>query len=138
VAANREAALWRDERRLDAFYAGLSERLTELYAAGLTGPALDGGRTVVFDSARTVLRQVVGPTLEVYDGEWLARVPLNNARVVAARIYRTRLALFDQVLEADGGDVRAAIRRIADAVRASPDVDPYEVLLALRVPEAVR
>jgi predicted aminopeptidase len=134
VAANREAALWRDEQRLDAFYADLAERLNRLYGSGQSGPPLEDARTVVFDSARARLTGPWGRGLEVYDPEWLARVPLNNARVVAARIYRTRLAWFDRVLEASGGDVRAAVRRIAEAAKDRAGADPYSVLEGLVSP----
>ncbi len=126
VAANREAAVWRDEKRLDRFYAGLAERLTRLYGPGLAGQALDAARAVVFDSARAELEGPVGGALEVYQGVWLARVVrLNNARVVAARIYRTRLELFDEVLAASDGNLRAAVGRIAAAVRERSGDDPY-------------
>lgn len=134
VAANRAAALWRDEQRLDRFYADLAERLTRLYGSGLAREEVEAARVVVFDSARVELAGAAGRELEVYDAEWLARVPLNNARVVAARIYRTRLALFDAVLEASRGDVREAVRRIGGGIRASPGAEPYGVLETLRKP----
>jgi predicted aminopeptidase len=129
VAANREAAVWRDEMRLDRFYADLAERLNRVYRSGRAGEAMEAARMAVFDSARAELNGPVGAALEVYSGAGLARaVRLNNAGVVAARIYRTRLELFDRMLAASHGDLRDAVQRIAAAVRASPGEDPYPVL----------
>jgi predicted aminopeptidase len=135
AAANREAAVWRDEKRLDGFYAGLAGRLNRVYGSGLTGEAMEAARTAVFDSARAELNGPVGGVLEVYSGAALARVVrLNNAGVVAARIYRTRLELLDRVLAASGGDLPTAIRRIAAAVRTARGDDPYLALERLAAP----
>jgi predicted aminopeptidase len=129
VRAHRAAAIWHDELLLDRFYAVLAARLTALYGAGLPAESLSAARAGVFDSARAELAGPLARRLEVYDAAWLAKIPLNNARVVAARIYRTRLALFDDVLRASGGDLRAAIARIVAAERGARD--PYAVLDSL-------
>jgi predicted aminopeptidase len=126
--AGRAVAIWRDELTLDRFYAALAARLGQLYASGVTGDSLQAARLAVFDSARAELAGPLARQLEVYEASWLARIPLNNARVVAARIYRTRLTLFDDVLRISGGSVRVAVGRITAAVRGSPGVDPYTVL----------
>jgi predicted aminopeptidase len=128
VRANRAAGIWHDELLLDRFYAALAGRLTALYGSGLPAESLAVVRAVVFDSARAELAGPISRQLEVYDGAWLAKIPLNNALVVAARIYRTRLPLFDAVLRGSGGDLRVAVQRIAAAVRGPGAADPYAAL----------
>jgi predicted aminopeptidase len=127
AAAGRAAAWWRDEVRLSAFYAALGDTLTRTYGAGLTGPALDSARSAVFGAARAALESGLGGTLELYSGAGLARRPLNNATVVAGRIYRTRLELFDALYQ-QAGRVRAAVGRLRAAVEAESEADPYDVL----------
>ena len=131
LRAARAAAIWHDELLLDRFYAALAARLTAVYGAHLAPESLAVARSAVFDSARAQLAGPIAHELAVYDGSWLARIPLNNARVVAARIYRTRLSLFDDVLRISGGDLRAAVRRIAQTVRGAKD--PYAALDSLVV-----
>jgi predicted aminopeptidase len=126
VRAHHAAAIWHDELLLDQFYEALARRLTALYGAGLPAESLAVARAAVFDSARADLAGPITRQLEVYDGSWLAKIPLNNARVVAARIYRTRLPLFDAVLRVSGGSLRDAVRRIAAAVHGA--ADPYAAL----------
>jgi predicted aminopeptidase len=133
AAAAHAAAIWRDEKRLDRFYAALAARLERLYGGTLKGKgdALAAARAVVFDRARAELQGSIAEPLEVYSAAWLARVPLNNARVIAARIYRTRLELFDSVWTAQGRDVRRTVGQIVGAVRGTLRNDPYEKLEAL-------
>lgn len=128
--AARAAALWRDEMRLGQFYWGLVERLEQVYSSSEGKEALRR-RERVFTAARAMLRDSVGPTLELYRADLLAQRPLNNASVYAARIYRTNLHLFENVYRGAGGDVREAIGRIVEAVRAEPDADPFMVVARL-------
>ncbi len=67
-------------------------------------------------------------TLEAYDGPRLAQRTLNNASLIAARIYRTRLELFDRLYLHAGNDVRQAVRALAGAIEAAHGSDPYSVL----------
>ena len=122
-AAAFAAARWEDEIRLQHFYDALAARLERLYAGGPTGPALRAARALVFDSAQAELAGPVGRTLQTIDPRWLGRRPLNNAVVVAARLYRTRLDVFEGLLAAEHGDL---VRTVADVRRrVAGAADPW-------------
>ncbi len=89
--ARRAAARWRDERTLDVFYAELARRLDSAYAEPLSGQRLEQVRTTVFGWARDQFRGPVGQSLETYDWRWFAQAPLNNAVIIAERLYRMNL-----------------------------------------------
>jgi predicted aminopeptidase len=125
-------ARWQDEIRLAHFYDSLAARLQRLYAGGNRGPALQAERQKLFAEARDDLAGPVGKALQTIDGRRLAERPLNNAVVVAARLYRTNLDRFEGLLAADGGDV---VRAIADLKRRAAGGDPWG---ALPSPEARR
>jgi predicted aminopeptidase len=124
-AVRRCAALWRDEKRLGAFYTDLEDQLLSLYGSGLPRPEMQRRRSAVFARARGTLRTL---GLEVYDGARLARTPINNARVIAKRIYLTGLDELDKVYAAQRGDLRAGIRQIERSLRHNPKLPPMEVL----------
>jgi predicted aminopeptidase len=127
AGAARAAAWWRDEVRLSRFYADLADTLTTIYGAGLSGSTLDSARSAVFGAARAALEGGLGDSLELYSGPGLAGRPLNNATVIAGRIYRTRLGLFE-TLYRQVGSVREAVARLKAAIDRDPDADPYDVL----------
>lgn len=127
-AARRAAQRWRDEKRLGAFYGELGRELEQLYSHPLEYEDILARREMIFKSAQGMLRDSVGPLLEVYRAEWLASRPLNNASVYAARIYRTNLPLFDDAYAASNADIRVAILMIVDAVEAQPGRDPFEAV----------
>jgi predicted aminopeptidase len=127
AAAARAAAIWRDEVRLSVFYARLADSLTALYQAAPRGAALDAGRARIFGAAKAELTGPLGAALEVYSGARLAGRPLNNATVIAAQIYRTRLDLLDAIYRR-AGNVRDAVLQIADAMRGRGSAGPYVAL----------
>lgn len=127
-AAQRCAAMWRDEKRLGAFYTRLEDDLQSLYGAGLPAEEVERRRTGIFARARTELRSTLAGELEVYSGERLSRTPINNARVIAKRIYLTGLDEFDKMYTAKGGDLKSGVQEIARSLRLDPSRPPMEIL----------
>ena len=128
IDANRAGARWRDERTLDVFYAELARRLDSAYASPLSGAALQKTRDDLFGWARAQLTGPVGQGLETYDWRWFAKAPLNNAVVVAQRLYRMNLNLFDEFYLANNVDLPETIRLIKVRVLTKPGADPYKAL----------
>jgi predicted aminopeptidase len=119
--ARRAVARWEDEIRLQHFYDSLAARLERVYALGLAGPALGEQRRRVFEAAREELAGPVASTLRTIDGRWLAQRPLNNAVVIAQRLYRTRLDVFEELLAASHGDLLGAIAEVRRRVAGASD-----------------
>jgi predicted aminopeptidase len=134
AGARRAVAIMRDQRRLGAFYRELADTLEQLYGSELGEDEMESRRQVLFDEARERLRTGLGDELEVYNGPRMAENTLNNASLLAQRIYRTRLELFDQALESEHGDLRVTVARIAEALDADRDAPPFEVVERLATP----
>jgi len=62
----------------------------------------------------------------------LASIPLDNAALLARRVYAQRLDLFDSVWVRNGRDVRRSIDAIRSAVKNAEE--PFEALEGLRRP----
>ena len=134
TAATRLAARqWADERVLGAFWQRTYEALDSAFALHPDDDSLSrarrlGARDTVYARMRTVLLQEVGPALRAADPALLTQVQFNNALVMARRIYRTDLWLFDAVLARENGDLRRTIERVAAIVAERGDLEPYEAL----------
>jgi predicted aminopeptidase len=126
--AKRAAARWRDERILDVLWAELARRLDSAYAEAVSGAAVERARHVLFGWARTQLTGPVGQSLETYDWRGFARAPLNNAVVIAQRLYRMNLNLFDEIYVQTNADLKETIRAIQIRVFTQPGQDPYQAL----------
>src|SRR6185312_51562 len=120
LLARRAADRWHDEMVLGDFYAGLVSRLEALYAARPDSAALERGRADAGAWARAELQGPVASRLRTFTIGRVPERPVNNARLIGARIYRTRLDLFDRWYERHGENVResvAALGRLMDGVQ---------------------
>jgi predicted aminopeptidase len=120
-----------DELHLGRFYEGLASELRSLYRQGLPRDSVLRLRAQVFARARARLRDGLGGQLQLYSGAWLAARPLNNASVLAALLYRTRLDAFDALYRHEGESVRRAVAALVAARGTTMDADPYAVLDSL-------
>ena len=98
-----------DEMVLGEFYADLIARLDTLYDSKPDSAALEAGRAAAGLWAREQLEGPVGAQFRSYKiGKMPAR-PVNNARLIGATLYRTRLDLFDRWFENHNRDVRVSV-----------------------------
>ncbi|HTC24809.1 MAG TPA: aminopeptidase [Gemmatimonadales bacterium] len=116
AAAQRAADRWHDEIVLGEYYDSLVGRLQRLYDSHPTPEAVDSGRADAARWARAQLEGPVGARLLTYRIGRLAERPINNAQLVGARIYRTRLDLFDRWYERHDADVSKSVSSLKNLV----------------------
>ncbi len=122
AAAEQAANRWADEVVLSEYYTELGDRLDSLYAAASDSAAVDSGRVALGRWARDQLQGEVGARLRTYTIGPMTERPINNARLIAARIYRTRLGLFEQWYQGHHGDIAAAVAAL-DTLMAGVEGD---------------
>ena len=108
-----------DEMVLGEFYAALIARLDSLYATKPDSLALEAGRAQAAAWARAELLGPVGARLRSYRRGNLPERPINNARLIGATLYRTRLDLFERWFERHGRDLRESVRGLEDLTRGA-------------------
>jgi predicted aminopeptidase len=109
ILTRRALDRWHDEVVLGRYYAGLTERLNSFYATTPDSVALEAGRADAARWARAELEGPVGAELRTYRIGRLAERPINNAQLIGATIYRTRLDLFDRWHLQHGADLRRSV-----------------------------
>ena len=126
----RNDAQWEDEKVLGAFWEQVARSLDSAYAAHSSSrPDRLVARDTVYARARAALIRDVGPRLRTIDPRALPRMRLDNAALLARRIYLTGLDLFDDVYVREGRDLPRALRRVIALARSRPS-DPYAALRA--------
>lgn len=130
VAAQAAADDWANDQVLGAYWAQVARSLDSAYAAWPGDSAARvAARDTVYQRARVILVDSVGPLLRGVNPVWLARVPLDNASLLARRVYAQRLDLFDSVWVRHARDVRRTIAAVRSAVREAPE--PFAALEGL-------
>ncbi len=128
AGADRAAARWEDEVVLSGYYAELAGRLDSLYHQAGDSTALDTGRAAVARWARAELEGRVGTRLRTYHVGRLTERPINNAQIVAARIYRTRLDLFEQWYQEHDQDIGRSVTALRELMQGVPGDSAYALL----------
>lgn len=125
AAARLAADRWEDEKLLGRFWNGVYHSIDSVYRAH-PGSAAErvAAHDTVYARALQELVHVVGPQLRTMDTRGLDRVHLDNAVLLAQRIYLTDLDQFDAVYEREGRDVKRADARIIQLARSRPK-DPF-------------
>jgi predicted aminopeptidase len=124
-AAARVDADWSDDKALSRFWAVLYFRVDSAFRAHPTDSlARLVARDSVFAQARRDAVRVLGPQLKNIDPRALARIRLDNAALLAHRIYNTDLDAFDQVWVKEGGDLKKTIARVIELAKGRPK-DPF-------------
>ena len=127
-AAAKVDAEWEDDKILGDFWTELSRSLESAYALHPDNKAARiAARDTIYERARQTLVSEIGPQLRTVSPFYVQRVPLDNASLLARRVYAQDLDLFDQVYAREGRNLRRTISRVVNLARSSPK-DPYGAL----------
>ena len=130
AAAEEADDRWADDKLMARFWAQLYRGVDSAFKAH---PADSAARIVARDSlyarARRALVDSLGPQLKTIPPRALGRIRLDNAALLAHRLYNTDLDLFDQVWVKENGSLRATVQRIIDLAKSNPK-HPFEPLRA--------
>ncbi len=138
TSVKRVRAIWADELLLADFYERLAAELQSLYESGLPEAAMERERTHVFSAARAWFRSAGGDSLKVYQADRMATRTLNNASLIATRLYRTGLRVFDVAHDRLGRNLTQTVREIVVALAQATDTDPFAVLDGLATDGSTR
>jgi predicted aminopeptidase len=124
-AADESDARWSDEKLMARFWAATYHEVDSAFKAHPTDSlARLAVRDTLYAHARRQLVDSLGPQLRTIGPRYLERVRIDNAALLAHRIYDTDLDVFDQVWAREHGDLRATVKRIIELAKSRPK-DPF-------------
>ena len=126
ASARRVRDRWADDLLLGAVWERTYHALDSAFRAHPGDSARTArllARDTVFAGARRFLVDSAGPKLLATDTRYAARVRLDNAALLARRVYATGLQDFEAVWNREGRDVRRALDRLISLAESAPS-DP--------------
>ena len=123
--AQQAADRWHDEIVLGDYYAALVERLEALYSQHPDSTTLEEGRRSAAAWARSQLEGPIAQRFRTYRIGRLTERPINNAQLIGARIYRTRLDLFDRWYERHDRDVGRSVSALKSLMEGAEGDSAY-------------
>jgi predicted aminopeptidase len=128
ASAAEEDARWSDEKVMAQFWDRLYRTLDSAYDAYPNDrSARLAARDSIYGDARQRLVHELGPKLRTIGPRALERIRLDNAALLARRIYLTDLDLFDAIHVRSGCDLRTTITRVIEIAKANEKA-PYDGL----------
>ncbi len=116
---------WARDRIMGHFWETLYRSLDSAFSAHPDDrSARLAAAEAIYDHAADVYTDSVAPMLPGYGTRPIVRPELDNAILLARRVYRTGLEDFDAVLQIEDNDLRRAMARIIELAKSRPD-DPY-------------
>jgi predicted aminopeptidase len=126
----RARAIWHDELVFGRYLTGLVGELEALYARqDISSAEKIRLREQIFTRSQRSFTETVRPQFQVSSYASFAREPLNNALLIARRLYYHRLDLFDELYARNGGDLPRTIRVVLEATKGGGD--PYAAVEGL-------
>jgi predicted aminopeptidase len=113
AAAAKVDAEWEDDKLLASFWTRVIKSLDSAYAAHPTDKqARITARDTVYIHTRVALVNEIAPRLKTISPLYAERVQLNNAALLARRVYASDLDVFDRIYDREGHDLRRSIGRV--------------------------
>ena len=121
-------AEWEDDKLLARFWARVIRSLDSAYAAHPESKqARIAARDSVYARTRVALVSEIAPQFKTINPLYAQRVTLNNAALLARRVYATDLDVFDRVHEREGRDLRRTIGRVISLAKSDP-AHPFDAV----------
>jgi len=128
AAAAKVDAEWEDDKVLARFWARVISSLDSAYARHPTDKAARiAARDTVYIRTRSALVNEIAPQLKTINPVYAQRVVLNNAALLARRVYASDLDVFDLIYEREGRNLRRSIGRIIGLAKSNPKA-PFAAL----------